>query len=53
MRHLKSGTGKGLYESVERAVEYMGIDDWKTKIIGHGCDGTNANIADGGLKGYL
>ena len=25
--------------------------DWKTKIIRYGCDGTNANIAEGGLKG--
>ena len=23
------------------------------KLIGFGCDGTNANIADGGLKGFL
>ncbi len=35
------------------AVQYMGTMNWKTKMIGFGCDGTNANIADGGLKGLL
>ena len=28
-------------------------DAWKTKTIGFGCDGTNANIAQGGLRGLL
>ena len=33
----------------------MGLEtaDWKTKVIGFGCDGTNANMADEGLNGYL
>ena len=53
VRHLSSGTGQGLFGCVEKAVEYMGACDWKTKLIGFGCDGTNANIADGGLKGVL
>ena len=34
-------------------MEYISVPDWKTKIIGFGCDGTNANIAQGGLKGLL
>ena len=34
-------------------MEYMKLEAWKTKMIGLGCDGTNANIADGGLKGLL
>ena len=53
VRHLSSGTGQGLFDCVEKAVKYMGADDWKTKLIGFGCDGTNANMADGGLKGML
>lgn len=52
-RHLKSGTGEGLFESFERAMQYMKVDDWKTKMVGFGCDGATANIAEGGLKGIL
>ena len=51
--YLKSETGEGLYESFERAKQYMDIDNWKTKMIGFGCDGVSANIAEGGLRGIL
>ena len=34
-------------------MEYMKLEAWKTKTIGLGCDGTNANIGDRGLKGLL
>ena len=34
-------------------MSHVGISDWETKIIGFGCDGTNANIAAGGLRGHL
>lgn len=44
---------QGLFECVRRAIDYVGIKEWENKLIGLGCDGTNANIADGGLKGYL
>ena len=47
-RHLGSGTGEGLFESLKTAVEYVGVDDWKTKLIGFGCDGASANMAEGG-----
>ena len=53
VRHLSSGTGTGLFDCFEKAMEYMKLEAWKTKMIGLGCDGTNANIADGGLKGLL
>ena len=53
VRHLSSGTGQGLFDCVKNAVEYMGAADWETKLIGFGYDGTNANMADGGLKGIL
>ena len=52
-RYLKSGMGEGLYESFERAMQYMDIDNWKTKMIGFGCDGASANIAEGGLREIL
>ena len=53
VRHLSSGTGQGLFDSVKKAVEYIGAADWESKLIGFGCNGTNANMADGGLKGFL
>ena len=52
-RHLKSGTGEGLFESLERAIQFMDIDEWKTKMIGYGCDGASTDITEGGLKGIL
>ena len=53
LRHLESGTVQGLFASFKRAVEYMNMDDWRTKLIGFGCDGNNANMAAGGLRGLL
>ena len=53
VRHLSSATAEGLFDSFKRAVGYMQLDAWKTKMIGFGCDGTNANIAQGGLRGLL
>ena len=32
-------------------MSHVGISDWETKVIGFGYDGTNANIAAGGLIG--
>ena len=34
-------------------MEFVGVDDWKEKIIGLGCDGAYVNIAARGLRGYL
>ena len=32
----------------------MGVNGWETKLIGFGCDGTNANIGEHrGLKDHL
>ena len=31
----------------------MKLDKWKSKMIGFGCDRTNANFAQGGLRGLL
>ena len=53
---LTRGTGEGLYACVKKALTYMGITllEWKNKLIGIGCDGTNANMGSaGGLKSYL
>ena len=32
-RHLDSGTGEALFVS-QGAVEYMNVEDWRTKMIG-------------------
>ena len=34
-------------------MEFVGVTNWEEKLIGVGCDGTNVNIAAGGLRGYL
>ena len=34
-------------------MQYVEIDDWKTKMVGFGYDGASANIAEGGLKGIF
>ncbi len=48
VRQLSRGTAQGLFDCLKRAVEYMGAADWETKLIGFGCDGTNANIGTEG-----
>ena len=56
VRQLTRGTGEGLYVCVKKTLAYMGIAplEWKNKLIGLGCDGTNANMGSaGGLKSYL
>ena len=53
VRHLSSATAQGLFDPFKRVVQYMQMDEWKTKMIGFGCDDTNANTAQGGLRGLL
>ena len=53
VQQLRSGAGAGLFQCLIAAMAYMGVDDWKSNVIGLGCDGTNANIAAGGLRGHL
>ena len=55
VRHLRRGTGQGLYECFKQAMAYLEIPpaEWKQKLIGLGCDGTSANLGSGGLRGHL
>ena len=53
VRHLSSGTAEGLFECLQNAVSCVGIEGWEDKLIGSVFDGTSANIAAGGLRGYL
>ena len=49
-----TGDAEGLFDCVNKAVRYVGLDDsWSKKLIGFGCDGTAVNIAENGLKGHL
>ena len=56
VHQLTRGTGEGLYACVKKTLPYMGIAplEWKNKLVGLGCDGTNANMESAsGLKSYL
>jgi len=54
VKYLDSGAGEGVYKCFDEMVDCIGIQDLvELKLVGFGCDGTNANIADGGLKGHL
>lgn len=53
VRQPKSCTGLGLFKCFESAMEYVGISDWKDRLVGFGCDGASANMALGGLRGQL
>lgn len=43
----------GLFECFKRAFSFVGVDNWKSKLIGFGCDGASVNIAASGLRGHL
>jgi len=54
VKYLESATGEGLYKCFDDMISCIGMQDLvEQKLVGFGCDGTNANIADGGLKGHL
>ena len=53
VRQVKRGDARGLLEFFKAAMEFVRVNDWEEKLIGLGCDGTNVNIAAGGLRGYL
>ena len=50
---LACATGEGLYGCFKKSLTYVGVE-WRSKMVGLGCDGTNANIgSENGLKSYL
>ena len=53
VRQPRKGDAQSLFERFKAAMEFVGIVDWEMKLIGFGCDGTNVNIAAGGLRGFL
>ena len=53
VQQLSHGTGQNLYDCLKKAMAYMEVTplEWKSKMIGLGCDGTNSNLGSGsGLK---
>lgn len=52
VRQPNSCTGLGLFQCLEGAMDYVGIADWKDRLVGFGCDSAT-NMDLGGLKGRL
>ena len=44
LQPLQHAHAQGVYDAVDRAFHEHGIDDWKDKLVGIGCDGANVNI---------
>ena len=44
-RQPRSATGEGLYEYLQRALDFVGVKNWKSRLIGLGCDGAAANMS--------
>ena len=53
VRQPKSVCATGLFESFERALAYVEVDQKPSKLIGFGCDGANVNMGDNGVKGLI
>ena len=53
VRRPNRSNAQGLYDCLVAGLSYVGITDWESKLVGLGCDGTNVNIGDRGLRGYL
>ena len=53
VRQPKATDAQGLYVCLEGALQYMGVDNWKNKLVGLGSDRASINMAAGGLQGYL
>ena len=34
-------------------IRLLGVSDWKSKLIGFGCDGASVNMGARGLRGFL
>ena len=53
VRQLKRGDAQTLFECFKAAMEYIGITDWRNKLIGFGTDGASVNTGAGGLQGFM
>ena len=53
VRQPLSGNAVGLHESFTKALSRVGIENWKQKLVGFGCDGASVNMGANGLRGLL
>ncbi len=53
VRQPKGCNAKSLFDSLVTAMDYVGVSDWKDKLVGFGCDGASVNIAARGVRGYI
>lgn len=53
VRQPSSGNAVGLHESFTKALSRVGIENWKQKLVGFGCDGASVNMGANGLRGLL
>ena len=55
MRQPPSGNAEGLFDALNRAFVRKDIADsnWKNRLVGLSCDGTNVNMGLHGLRGYI
>ena len=44
LQPVEHAHAQGVYEAVERAFIANGIENWREKLVGIGCDGANVNI---------
>ena len=55
VRQPTSGNAEGLFDALNRAFVRMDIadSDWKNRLVGLGCDGTNVNMGLHDLRGHI
>ena len=53
VRQPKSVNAAGLFECLQKALVYVGMDDEPSKFIGFGCDGASVNMGERGVRGLL
>ena len=53
VRQPEAADVQGLYVYPDHALQYMGVDDWKNKLMGSGSDEASVNMAAGGLQGVI
>ena len=51
VRQPEATDTRGLYVYLDHALQYIGVDDWKNKLVGFGSDGASVNMVAGSLQG--
>ena len=53
VRRPARANAEGLFACLKAGLDYVGVSDWESKLIGFGCDGANVNMGARGLRGFL